>query len=180
MSKFWFSSDLHMGHENIISYCNRPFKSLEEMDAVLIRNWNQRVSQTDLVFHLGDFCFKNGPGGKPGEGVPIKSDFYEKQLNGKIIQLCGNHDSHNTVKTIISSIEIMFGGRNIRLIHNPIAYEQGKLNLCGHVHEKWVITWADPETPIVNVGVDVWNFMPISINEILSVVSRNPYRKSEP
>jgi len=46
-----------------------------------------------------------------------------------------------------------------------------KYALCGHVHEKWQIKKIQ-DTLIVNVGVDVWNFKPISINEILSLITK--------
>ena len=67
MVNTFFTSDTHFGHANIIKYCNRPFSSLEEMNSTIIRNWNEMVKPEDTVFFLGDFCFKNGPGGKPGE-----------------------------------------------------------------------------------------------------------------
>lgn len=52
----WFTSDTHFGHENIIRFCNRPFRNAEEMNAELIRRWRETVPKDGIVFHLGDFA----------------------------------------------------------------------------------------------------------------------------
>ena len=52
------TADHHFGHANIIEYTNRPFASVEEMDAALIAAWNERVTDYDLVYHLGDFTLE--------------------------------------------------------------------------------------------------------------------------
>ena len=68
----YFTSDLHLGHRNIIRLCNRPFATIEEMDETLIRNWNAKVTNGDTVYILGDLLFRNE---KPAEE-------YLKQLKG--------------------------------------------------------------------------------------------------
>ena len=55
----WITADCHFGHANIIKYCKRPFKDLEEMNAILIKNWNERVSPGDIVIVLGDFAWES-------------------------------------------------------------------------------------------------------------------------
>lgn len=50
----FFTSDLHLGHENCIRLCNRPFSSIEEMDETLIENWNRKITGKDTVYILGD------------------------------------------------------------------------------------------------------------------------------
>lgn len=52
----FFTSDQHYGHKNVITYCNRPFTSVEEMNDKLVEFHNQTVTKKDdLVYHLGDF-----------------------------------------------------------------------------------------------------------------------------
>ena len=34
----YFTSDTHFFHSNIINLCDRPFKNVDEMNRVLIRN----------------------------------------------------------------------------------------------------------------------------------------------
>lgn len=41
--KIFFTSDLHFGHENVLSFDNRPFETVEEMDDELIKRWNDKV-----------------------------------------------------------------------------------------------------------------------------------------
>jgi calcineurin-like phosphoesterase family protein len=53
----FFTSDLHLGHKNIIELENRPFKDLEDMNNKLVNNWNSKIKNDDLVYYIGDFCF---------------------------------------------------------------------------------------------------------------------------
>ena len=55
----FFTSDLHLGHKNIIRLCGRPFESVEEMDEILIDNWNKKIHRCDTVYILGDILFRN-------------------------------------------------------------------------------------------------------------------------
>ena len=167
---YWFISDTHFGHSNIIKYCNRPFKDIREMNKVLVTNWNQRIKKGDVIFHLGDFCFKKSA--EAPKGI-FKYEDYEKVLNGKIIVIRGNHDNNNSTKTCIQSMIIKLGGQLLYLVHNPhYANKHYRINLVGHVHEKWKIKQLSPECIAVNVGVDVWGFKPISINEIFQRIAR--------
>jgi len=164
---FWFTSDQHFGHSNIIKYCDRPYKTVEDMDKALIRNWNARVGHEDTTFVLGDFCYK--------DEKKFKDYFYA--LNGNKIFIQGNHDHNNGVNTPILDMTINLGGKTILLIHNPddISVFGGQLVLCGHVHNNWKFErrYWEPEKKeseyidFCNVGVDVWKYMPVNINEIL-------------
>jgi len=129
MTQYWFTADTHFSHTNILRYCHRPFKNIEEHDYRLIQLWNSRVKPEDIVFHLGDFCFKEIQG--------KTAQYFLNQLNGKIIIIKGNHDSRgNGVKTCIQDIRIRLGGKNLLLIHRPedVGYTDVDLVLCGHVH----------------------------------------------
>lgn len=52
----YFTSDLHLGHRGIIEMQNRPFKNVEEMNRVLLNNYNVLVQMKDTVYILGDIC----------------------------------------------------------------------------------------------------------------------------
>ena len=57
MSKIYFTADLHFGHRTIIRYDDRPFRTVEEMDAAIIKNWNRKVNKDDVVYILGDISW---------------------------------------------------------------------------------------------------------------------------
>ncbi len=167
---YFFTADYHLGHANIIDYCNRPFKDVEQMNETIIKNHNARVKPTDTVFFLGDFCFRNTKGGKKGEGELTKAEQYISRLNGRFVFIRGNHDFNNTLKTCIDGAVINLGGRDIYLTHNPQDYEPNiHLNFVGHVHGLWKVKKLKKGNILVNVGVDVWDFKPININEILAL-----------
>ncbi len=164
----WFWSDPHMGHRKIISYCHRPFESLEEMDTTLINNFNSRVHEDDLVFCLGDFCLTYSP--KEAPDAPRHAfKYYRKQLKCKnLIIIAGNHDGKNNVKTPIQSMIIDYGGNKIFLTHNPrYAQEKYFFNFCGHRHGKdGKFTALSYKSTIVDLSVENWNYSPVSYNEI--------------
>lgn len=84
-AKVYFTSDTHFNHANIIGFCSRPFKNVNEMNETLIANWNRVVGVDDIVFHLGDFCL-----GGSAEWTNVLN-----RLNGKIYLIVGNHDMKN-------------------------------------------------------------------------------------
>ncbi len=92
---YWWTSDYHFSHFNIIRYCKRPFETAEEMNETIIRKHNERVKPEDTVFFLGDFIFKGGK-----EGGVEKYRQFEKRLNGKFIFIKGNHDLTFPPKTV--------------------------------------------------------------------------------
>lgn len=78
----FFMADTHFGHSRIIEYEKRPFSSTEEMDRVLIKNWNRVVGPHDSVYHLGDVSLHR----------PQRTKEILDALNGKIYLLRGNHE----------------------------------------------------------------------------------------
>lgn len=77
----YFTSDLHFGHKNVIPYCNRPYKDLEEMHEAIITIWNETVKEGDTVYVLGDFSLNKR-----------WSQDITPLLNGNKILISGNHD----------------------------------------------------------------------------------------
>ena len=159
----FFTSDTHFGHANIIKHCNRPFSSVEDMDETMITNWNSRVRSNDTVYHLGDFTMKNGQ----------EALAYESRLNGFIHLIWGNHDRasvRNMDKVWGSSsyaAEICVDGHHITLCHYAMRVwnhsHHGALMLYGHSHGM-----LPPIKNSLDVGVDCWDFAPVTLPEILN------------
>lgn len=84
--KVWVTSDTHFSHTNIIKYCNRPFKTVDEMNSAIIHNWNSQVSPEDIVIFLGDFCFARTA------LAAEMTTLFANALKGHKIIVKGNHE----------------------------------------------------------------------------------------
>jgi calcineurin-like phosphoesterase family protein len=137
----------------------------------MVDRWNARVAPNDLVFHLGDVAMCKD------------AAFYVQQLNGHKFLIRGNHDGHSKSKNrewgFIDSVDEMFvrvdgvifwmahvpdgPDYNGRQLRRPKRSQPYDIALCGHVHDKWLF-----KDRTVNVGVDQWDFKPITAQEIVS------------
>ena len=127
----YFIADTHFNHENIIKYCNRPFKNAKEMNEYIINKWNSVVTQKDIVYHLGDVGF-----GTTEELKKIVS-----RLNGLKILIRGNHDFKRGVNgwkevgfSEVYKKKIIL--ESLILTHEPIEVEEGYTSVFGHIHDK--------------------------------------------
>ena len=161
MSNTWFTADLHLDHEAIIDSCERPFMNKDKMNNTLIRNINKCVKPEDVLYILGDLTMHG----------PTKKDRIEQfinQINGTKILILGNHDrlkamdyvdlGFQSVHTSLHLVE-----QDLYLIHDPssVIIIRDKTWLCGHLH-----TFFKQHKNAINVGVDVWNYKPVSLEEI--------------
>jgi calcineurin-like phosphoesterase family protein len=164
--QYFLTSDLHLGHANIIKYCNRPFADVYHMSHEIIRRWNERVSEEDWVYHIGDFCFRNSSDER-GEGTKYDAMHWLRKLKGQKVFIKGNHDRNNSLKTLITHLEIEYAGSKYQLIHNPQDVHTYPITFVGHVHERWKYR-SYRGNVLINVGVDVNNFYPKTIDETLN------------
>jgi calcineurin-like phosphoesterase family protein len=165
----YFTSDLHFGHNNIIKYCNRPFKSTEEMDETIIERWNKTVRAKDTCYILGDVFMYNTEHN-------IKC---LERLHGHIYLVRGNHDPFRDNDSHFGWIKDYFklrmDHRKFILCHFPIlswdGMERGiSYHLHGHQHNPASYNEEQRYRGIkrYDVGVDANNFTPISIEEIVA------------
>lgn len=160
--KVFFTADHHFGHTNIIKYCNRPFNNIKEMDNVLIYNYNLLVRPEDTVFFLGDFAMNNSEN---------YVSHMTSRLNGQKHLILGNHDRmrakaylRSGFLTVHTHFWMHFPSLGeVFMVHDPAesAVDRSKLWLCGHVHDLFL-----QQKNAFNVGVDVHDFKPITIEQI--------------
>lgn len=168
----YFTSDCHFNHKNILAYEPefRPFATIEEMNEVIIANWNSVVTAEDEVWVLGDFFM-----GQLTAIEPILD-----RLNGKIHLVRGNHDQKNRMKIyeargidIHDIAYVPYKGRYFVLCHFPNESEEfvrmviednsEVVWLYGHVHGKAPKGYVNGT---YHVGADTNNLTPISIQQI--------------
>ena len=141
--KVFFTSDTHFNHTNIIQYCQRPFKSTDEMNEAMIDNWNSVVGEDDTMFHLGDFCL-----GGAEEWNKILN-----RLNGRIYLILGNHDLKNIRHGFIERFEhvamamrIEIGKRKSTSATIPTCVlREGTMMTCGSCSDTFTLVPLTPE-----------------------------------
>lgn len=178
-SRVYFTSDTHFNHTNIISYCQRPFRNVDDMNERIIANWNEVVGEDDIVFHLGDFCL----------GGAAEWNRLLDRLNGKIYLIMGNHDRKNIRQGFMGRFEhiamqmhIEVGKQRIYLNHYPfLCFEGGYKDvwqLFGHVHTRKSNTGIDAGRlqylypTQYDVGVDNNNFTPVSFGQVKRIIDK--------
>lgn len=186
----FFTADTHFGHKNVIKYCNRPYDSVEEMDEALIANWNAKVKDKDVVFHIGDFAFMKEP------------ETVIKRLNGKIYLIPGNHDkrivenmrlrtdfAQHDASTILTNklivlpelthLDIRVKDERLRFVLCHYAMRvwnnshYGAIQLFGHSHG----TLPDyPNSRSIDVGVDCHGYAPIHLDDVLLKMCQKTFK----
>lgn len=176
----FYTSDIHAAHSHLALY--RGFVSTEEMEDTIVQNFNSILTKRDTLYHLGDFYWKN-------DLIGIKK-FIARLNFRKLIFLKGNHDKpliRYMKQTKDSRLELhndLFlkdGGCHLHLYHYPTFDWEGRYNtdhngakyyhLFGHQHRNQN---GEPMNlkGAVNVNVDMNNYMPLNINDIVDIVKK--------
>jgi calcineurin-like phosphoesterase family protein len=164
-------SDLHFGHANIIRYCSRPFPhdAVEEMDEMLIRNWNYTVTSGDHVVHLGDLCY--GPHAKS----PVE---YLQRLNGSITLIGGNHDSD--APPALGQQSLLWNDIPFTFVHDPsdAPDRPGGWIIHGHHHNNRLkeFPFINFEKRRINASAEVIRYRPVSLTELCNLIKDQQVR----
>jgi calcineurin-like phosphoesterase family protein len=182
----WFTADLHLGHANIIKYCQRPFLTPQELalarqdprgkwrvsqetvrrhDEGLLEAINSRVGPDDILWILGDFCW-----GQLHEATAYRNAIRCRNLHF----VWGNHD-HRSIRPLFGEVleqgMIRVEGQEIWLNHYPMRSWNksfhGSWHFYGHVHGRLSAEdEAHPATLTKDVGVDACGYRPWSFEEL--------------
>ena len=163
----FFTADTHFGHGGARALYRRPFASVAEMDAAMLARWNAAVAPDDEVWHLGDFAL-----GRADRAALLGTLHGRKHLIG------GNNDSDATTTlagwaSVGSYAELVVDGIGLVLCHYAFRtwrnMARGWWNLHGHSHGRLA-----PLAHQADVGVDAWDFRPVTLAEIIARPRRGP------
>jgi len=165
----WFTADPHIGHANILSYEDRPFESVEEMDSVLLDYWRTLLKRGDRFCILGDVALRGRHVQQALDSIPEGVQVY---------YILGNHDhryrslikSYSCVVWCGDMREVKVEGQRIVLCHYAMrswpSSQHGSWQLHGHSHNG-LYPWERQ----LDVGVDsarelVGECRPLSFEEV--------------
>jgi len=163
--KLWFTSDLHLHHENIIKFCNRPFKNVGHMDRTIIDNWNSVVQKDDYIIIAGDFCW----------GSTKMWLYFLDQLQGIKILVRGNHDKDGTypktkfqmvyelLNILVKDPDAKEGNQRITICHYPMLswYQshRGAWQAFGHWHSNTIAVPDDEGNNLLEANKEVADYV---------------------
>lgn len=138
------------------------------MTQTLISNWNQVVTNQDIVYHVGDFAMGNRD---------ALLDIVPK-LNGTIKLIIGNHDRTYKGKLYphfdqlniehFESLYLTVDKYKLFLRHIPdmefVPNDLAEYHVCGHVHQSFTKVGN-----ILNAGVDVNEYKPKTIQQLIDM-----------
>lgn len=169
----YFTADTHFGHANIIKFCDRPFADVDEMDRILVQNWNSRVRSNDTIYILGDMFFHCERG---------RVEDILRKLKGRKRLVVGNHDGSWMSKVdadkYFERIGLMMeetdGQHVFTLCHYPMTSwrrEKKTYMIHGHIHNDTSLDfwpYLASRDHILNAGADINGFVPVTLEELIS------------
>lgn len=161
----YVAADLHLGHERVLEYTDRPFASVAEMNETLVANWNRVVDPDDEVVFVGDLAV-------PSEPTTVRR--WLRQLNGDVVFVTGDHDDGVRRTRAVDGrqrYDFEAGGHRFVCVHDP---EDGPADhdgwlIHGHHHDMRPaeFPFLDPEKRRINVSVELTGYEPVPVSELV-------------
>ena len=179
----YYISDTHFNDQKIFDKCKRPFESLCKMNEIIIKKWNKKVKDEDIVYVLGDI-------GKDDD--PSIIDIFKK-LKGHKHLIVGNHDESfisfikksNIFETIKYIDLIIDNGVKVCICHYPLLdwseFNRGSYLVYGHIHNKTIKNGKEyqqikeyySDKNAYNCGIDVVGYVPVTLKEMIELKEKN-------
>ena len=190
----FFTADPHFWHRRICEFAGRPFGSVEDMNAELVRRWNTMVRPEDWVYVLGDVAFQTG---RPDSLAIVR------ELNGVLLLVPGNHDKCHPMygakaagwrdrylragfaEVLPTSVHEIIADQSVILSHfpyegdshdgdrftdwRPVDVDGRTYVIHGHVHGAWLQKGYQ-----INVGMDAWNGYPVPMQAVAARIYAGP------
>lgn len=179
---FYFTSDVHFNDLNTIINDNRPFKTTKEFDKKIVKMWNKITDSKDIIYVVGDFIDCDGENHDSWK----KSIKYVKKLKAKVVLIMGNNEDRLMkyyfdndfnkfkeyclslgFKNVYKNLILRFKNQEFYLVHKPINYKEGIINLFGHVHRSGGLYYPFG----LNVGCDLNHFRLLSEDDIVHLLN---------
>lgn len=184
----YHTADTHFGHLNILRYDNRPASTIEEHDRMLVERWNNVVMSWDTVIHHGDVAL--GTFVESIQKVHLLNG-YKVLVSGNHDRISSveKESRRERFRPYYESVfqeiwpevvEHEINGRKVVLSHYPAEGDHtdedrfvdirpkdtGIPVLHGHTHQSEVVSYTKNGTMQIHVGVNSWDYRPVSEEEI--------------
>lgn len=199
----YFTSDTHFGHQNILTYCARPYADVESMNDDLVRRAVDVLGAEDQLWHLGDVAL----------GPLDESLAHLGRIPAAVTLVAGNHDRCHPsngargerfvavyrercrlTDLILTNTRLRIAnGETVNVSHFPYADE----TLVGHEdrHGEVIADRFAPWRPVddgswllcghvhgswrqhgrmINVGVDAWGGAPVGEDALVTLIDAGP------
>jgi len=166
------TADHHLGHTNILKFCDRPFEDVDHMDTELVNRWNEVVGRNDMVYYLGDFTLASAG----------TAAHYLERLVGRITFLTGSHDRWLKYPADRNKYGVFSRHMYVGDIHK-IKHQDQYVTLCHYAMRSWPRSFhgslhlyghSHGRLPqygrSLDVGVDCHNFYPISLDSVVKTL----------
>lgn len=179
MTNTWFTADPHFGHHGVCKFLRndgtklRPFDTPEEMDEVLIANWNRVVGEKDRIYVLGDLAMK----ARAMHAVMPR-------LKGRKVLIKGNHDIFKPKEYMayfddIRACHVLSGMILTHIPIHPSSMARFGTNIHGHLHANRVLLPDDTlDVRYHCVSVEHTGFAPISLEDLKKKIEAEGGRTS--
>ncbi len=201
----FFTSDWHIGHNNVLGFDQRPFKDLDHMHTVLVNNYNASVREDDVCYFLGDMGL--------GSSQALKDVM--ARINGTKVLILGNHDKgmnamyNSGFDVVLNSGMLVIAGEKVTLSHCPLRgvfredvsemknavltenwhgesrhgpfsiTNEGQFHLHGHIHSGPANKKLKIDGRQYDIGAPGNGYRPVSISTIESWITKTKVPKKD-